>query len=70
MKTLPRRLATAPDARTGAGRRQRGGTGLGLSIAHSIVELHGGEIWCESDGRSGSTFSFTLPRRAPEGRGA
>jgi len=47
--------------RTRAGERQSGGTGLGLAIARSIVELHGGNIWCESDGRSGSTFSFTIP---------
>ena len=51
--------------RTREGQRQSGGTGLGLAIARSIVELHGGEIWCESDGRSGSTFSFTLPRHGP-----
>lgn len=51
--------------RTQSGRRQSGGTGLGLAIARSIVELHGGEIWCESDGTNGSTFSFTLPARRP-----
>lgn len=49
--------------RAESGRRRSGGTGLGLAIARSIVELHGGEIWCESDGISGTTFSFTLPRR-------
>jgi signal transduction histidine kinase len=49
--------------RTSSGRRITGGTGLGLSIARSLVELHGGEIWCDSDGESGSTFIFTLPRR-------
>ena len=49
--------------RTTAGRRTTGGTGLGLAIARSIVDLHGGRIWCESDGRTGSRFVFTLPRR-------
>lgn len=37
------------------------GSGLGLSIAKSIINLHHGEIWCESEYHSGSTFYFTLP---------
>ncbi|UCC63093.1 MAG: PAS domain-containing protein [Anaerolineae bacterium] len=41
--------------------REIGGSGLGLSIAKSIVALHGGEIWVDSELGSGSTFSFTLP---------
>jgi signal transduction histidine kinase len=38
------------------------GSGLGLTLARTLVQLHGGRIWAESDGPGrGATFRFTLP---------
>ncbi len=37
------------------------GVGLGLFITRSIVELHDGRIWLESESGQGSVFSIALP---------
>ncbi|MCS6990139.1 MAG: tetratricopeptide repeat protein [Chloroherpetonaceae bacterium] len=37
-------------------------TGLGLSIVKQLVELHGGKVWAESEGKDkGATFYIELP---------
>jgi signal transduction histidine kinase len=46
------------------GQNKAHGTGLGLTIAKSLIELHGGRIWVESEMGKGSRFLFTLPTTA------
>ncbi|NLE46292.1 MAG: PAS domain-containing protein [Chloroflexi bacterium] len=45
----------------GARRSEADGAGLGLYIARSLVELHGGQIWFDSEVGEGSTFHVTFP---------
>lgn len=39
----------------------QGGTGLGLNIVKSLVELHGGKIWAQSELGAGTEIIFELP---------
>jgi signal transduction histidine kinase len=41
------------------------GAGLGLPISKKFVDLHGGQLWVESEVGQGSTFHFTLPVEMP-----
>jgi signal transduction histidine kinase len=40
----------------------RQGAGLGLTLTKTLVEMHGGKIWVDSEGHGkGSMFSFVIP---------
>jgi len=41
--------------------RDKGGSGLGLAIARSIVEMHEGRIWAESETGKGLKVTVVLP---------
>jgi signal transduction histidine kinase len=43
------------------------GAGIGLGVVKTIVEAHGGTVRVDSHNGSGSTFTFSLPKRRPAG---
>jgi signal transduction histidine kinase/HAMP domain-containing protein len=45
--------------------RRPNGAGLGLALSKEFVEMHGGQIWVESEMGKGSTFAFSLPLEPP-----
>jgi signal transduction histidine kinase len=57
-----KKLFTALEQLDSSLHRQHEGAGLGLALTHKLVELHGGQIWAQSEGEGkGSTFAFVLP---------
>lgn len=51
---------------TGGEQREPTGLGLGLYICREIVLSHAGALTVQSDSPTGTTFTVTLPRFAPE----
>jgi len=41
------------------------GTGLGMPIVRELVEMHGGDIWFESERGVGTTFYISMPSKQP-----
>jgi len=48
----------------GSSTREHGGTGVGLYLCAQLIRVHDGQIWVDSTWGKGSTFSFSLPKRA------
>jgi two-component system clock-associated histidine kinase SasA len=46
-------------------RERFSGLGLGLSLCKTLVELHGGKIWVDSQEGEGATFTFSIPLVSP-----
>jgi two-component system sensor kinase FixL len=48
---------------------KKNGLGVGLSISRTIIEAHGGVIWCESDqSAGGAAFMVAIPLGNPRSR--
>ncbi len=46
---------------TNAKKEKKVGTGLGLAIVAKAIEVHGGDIKCESNAGEGTVFTFSIP---------
>jgi K+-sensing histidine kinase KdpD len=44
--------------------------GIGLSVSRSIIESHHGRLWAEPNDGPGATFSFSIPWRNDNVKGA
>jgi PAS domain S-box-containing protein len=42
------------------------GMGMGLSISTSIIDAHGGRLWCSPAAPRGTAFYFTVPAGGPD----
>jgi PAS domain S-box-containing protein len=58
-----------PYHRHSADRENLSGLGIGLALCRSLVELHGGKIWVQSQLGKGSTFTFSIPLTAGSRQG-
>ncbi|MDQ8195830.1 PAS domain S-box protein [Coraliomargarita sp. SDUM461004] len=59
------KLFRIDEAESTPGTNKEYGTGLGLLLCKEFIEQHGGNIWAESELKSGSTFYFTLSTTSP-----
>ncbi len=50
-----------PYHRLESDREHLSGLGLGLALCKTLVELHGGQIWIQSQAGKGSVFGFSVP---------
>lgn len=46
------------------GQAAHSGSGLGLAIVNSLVQVHNGQVWVESEPGQGSRFTLSLPIQA------
>ncbi len=63
-KDLPR-LASPFEQSSADEHRNSKGSGLGLSLTKSFAEMHGGQLFIESEFGKGTKVSFTLPIDSP-----